>query len=327
MRIFVAGATGLLGRTLIPLLIAEGHTVVGLARTPEKLLAVAQTGATPLRGDVLDAATISRTIADAHPDVIVNLATRIPLKLRVSLDDWKENDRVRLEGTRNLLAAVKATSKSTIKPDAGLRLFIQTSSDQVCAPQGDQWIDEQAPLNRHPFLHATEQMETLVRSSNLPTTLLRLSVLNSANSWHTQQSIMALRRGLLPIIGDGSAFVSMVHIQDAVQAILRALQQPEKAAGETFNVVDNEPVRMRDLFPHAAKLLNGPPPRTVPQMMAKLIVGSLTIDVLTQSHRMTNAHIRQRLGFEPQYPTFRETWAQILQEIGDREFATSEDLK
>ena len=323
MRVFVTGATGLIGRTLIPALIAEGHTVLGLARTPEKLLAVAQIGATPLRGDVLDAQTMSRAIADARPDAIVNLATRIPLKLRVSLDDWKENDRVRLEGTRNLLAAVKAA----IKPDAGLRLFVQESFDQVCAPQGDQWIDENAPLNRHPFLHATEQMETLVRSSNLPTTLLRLSVLNSANSWHTQQSLMALRRGLLPIIGDGNAFVSMVHIQDAVQAILRTLQQPETAAGETFNVVDNEPVRMRDLFPYAAKLLNGPPPRTVPPMMAKLVVGSLTIDVLTQSHRMTNAHIRQCLGFEPQYPTFRETWAQVLQEIGNREFATSEDLK
>ena len=318
MKVFVAGATGVLGRALLPVLAALGHEVYGTGRTPEKVLAVAQMGATPVRADVLDAARIARAVGDVQPDAIINLATSIPLKLRVNLDHWKENDRVRLEGSRNLLAAAK---------NPNLRLFVQASADQVCETQGDGWITETSPRGSHAFLHATQEMEDRVRASGLPATLLRFSVLMAADSWHTQQSVTALKRGLLPVIGDGGAFVSMVHVADAVQAILLALQQPEPAAGQTFNVADNEPARMREILPYAAQLLHAQPPRTVPPLMAKMVVGALTIDVLTQSHRMSNEKIRQTLGFAPQYPTYRESWEQIVREIGASDFAASDDLK
>ena len=111
----------------------------------------------------------------------------------------------------------------------------------------------------------------------------------------------------------------MLHVSDAVQAILLALEKPELAAGQTFNVVDNAPDRMRDILPYAAQLLHAPTPRTVPPLMAKMIVGALTIDVLTQSHRMSNAKIKQILGFEPRFPTYRETWTQIARDIGNRD--------
>ena len=318
MKVFVAGATGVLGRALLPSLVALGHEVYGTGRTPEKVLAVAQMGATPVRADVLDAERIARAVGDVQPDAIVNLATSIPLKLRVNLDHWKENDRVRLEGSRNLLAAAR---------NPNLRLFVQASADQVCDTQGDGWITEQSPRSSHAFLHATQEMEDRVRASGLPATLLRFSVLMAADSWHTQQSVTALKRGLLPVIGDGGAFVSMVHVADAVQAILLALQKPELAAGQTFNVADNEPARMRDILPYAAQLLHAQPPRTVPPLMAKMVVGALTIDVLTQSHRMSNEKIRNTLGFAPQFPTYRESWTQIVREIGASDFAASDDLK
>ncbi len=318
MRVLVAGATGVLGRATLPVLKAQGHEVYGLARTPEKMLNVAQMGATPMRGDVLDAARMMQVVAEAKPDAIVNLATSIPLKLRVNLEHWKENDRVRFEGTRNLLAAGR---------DANLRLFVQESTDQVCETQGDGWIDENAPRSAHAFLHATEQMEDMVRASKAPAAILRFSVLNAPDSWHTQQSVTAIQRGLLPIIGDGSAFVSMLHISDAAQAIALCLQNPEAAKGQTFNVVDDEPARMRDILPFAANLLHAQPPRQVPPLMAKMIVGALTIDVLTQSHRMSNAKIKQSLGFAPRYATYRETWAEIATALGSREIAASDDLK
>ena len=318
MRVFVAGATGVMGRALLPALVAQGHETIGLARTPEKLLAVSQTGAKPVRGDVLDEERMARIIEQVQPEAIVNLATRIPLKLRVNLDHWKENDYVRVAGTGNLLDAAHC---------GGLRLFVQESMDQVCETQGDDWIDENSPRSKHAFLHATEQMEDRVRASGLPTTILRFSVLSAPDSWHSQQSVTAIKRGLLPIIGDGSAFVSMIHIADAVQAILLSLEKPDLAAGQTFNVVDNEPGRMRDILPYAAQLLHAQPPRTVPPLMAKMIVGALTIDVLTQSHRMSNAKIKQTLGFEPRFPTYRETWTQIARDIGTHDIAPSEDLK
>ena len=318
MRVFVAGATGVLGRALLPALVAQGYETIGLARTPEKLLTVSQMGAKPVRGDVLDSERIARIVEQTQPEVIINLATRIPLKLRVNLDHWKENDQVRVVGTRNLLEAARA---------ADLRLFVQESVDQVSETQGDGWISEDAPRSKHAFLHATEQMEDMTRDANLPATLLRFSVLSAPDLWHTQQSVTAIKRGLLPIIGDGGAFVSMVHVADAVGAILLALEKPDIAAGQTFNVVDNEPGRMRDILPFAAQLLHAPAPRTVPPMMAKMIVGALTIDVLTQSHRMSNAKIKRLLGFGPRFPTYRETWTQIARDIGTRDIAPSEDLK
>src|SRR5215468_7997401 len=99
MRVFVAGATGVLGRALLPELTAAGHEAVGLARSPEKLLTVDRMGAQAVRGDVLDAAGIRRLVEEARPDAIVNLATAIPLKLRLNPKDWEQNDRVRVEGT------------------------------------------------------------------------------------------------------------------------------------------------------------------------------------------------------------------------------------
>ena len=318
MRVFVTGATGVIGRELLPQLLAAGHGVVGLARTPEKLLQVAKTGATPVRGDVLNAADMARVVGETRPEAIVNLATAIPLKLRVDLKDWQGNDQVREEGTRNLLTAAQSAGS--------VRLFVQESVGYVCASQGENWMDEAAPRTTNPFLAATIAMEKLVESSPVPHALLRFAALTSAESWHTQQMLPALRRGLLPIIGDGKAFFSLIHAYDAAQAIVAALAAPETANGQIYNVTDNEPAPAHEVLPYAAKLLNVSAPRHVPPFMAKMVVGALTVDVLTASYRMTNAKIRRELGFTPRYPTYRENWRQIVGELGGKEIAASDDL-
>ena len=317
MRVFVAGATGVLGRAVLPLLTEAGHTVFGLARTPEKLLAIDRLGARPVRGDVLDGEAMRRVVADVQPEAIVNLATAIPLKLRVNPKDWEHNDRVRVTGTRNLLAASK---------EVGLRLFVQESVGYVCQSQGDDWIKEDAPRSVHPFLKATIAMEDSVTQSGLPAVLLRYAALMSADAWHTQQSIAALRRGLLPVIGDGASFVSLIHARDAAQAVVLALAQRDAAAGQIFNVTDSEPARMREILPHAARLLSASPPRTVPVMMAKMIAGAVTVEVLTASYRMSGSKIKEVLGFVPRYASYREIWAQVAQEVGGQDFAPSADL-
>ena len=232
MKVFVAGATGVLGRAAVPQLLAAGHDVFGLARTPEKLLRVKMAGAEPMRGDALDADAMRRIVTEIQPDAIVNFATAIPLKLRVNPRDWELNDRIRREGTANLLAAAQAVN---------LQLFVQESAAYVCRSQGDGWITEESPLTDHPFLRATIEMETAVRAASVPSVLLRFSALMAADSWHAQQSVTALRRGLLPIIGDGGAYVSLIHAQDAAQALVLALAQPQLAAGQIFNVTDDSP--------------------------------------------------------------------------------------
>lgn len=318
MRVFVAGATGVLGRATLRALTEAGHTVFGLARTPEKLLEVDRLGATPVRGDVLDGETMRLLVRQTQPDALVNLATAIPLSLRVNPKEWETNDRVRVEGTRNLLAAAQETT---------LRLFAQESVGFLCQSQGEDWIREDSPPSAHSFLRATLEMEALCRASEVPTTLLRFGALMSADAWHTQQSIAALRRGLLPILGDGSSYMSLLHTADAAQAILRALDKPDIAAGQTYLVADNEPARMRDVLPYAARCLQASPPRSVPLLLAKALVGPLTLDILAASYRLSNEKIRQALDFAPRYPTYRETWEQIAREVGSRDFSPSNDLR
>lgn len=317
MRVFVAGATGLLGRALLPQLTAAGHSVLGLARTPEKLVLVDSLGAQAVRGDVLDGAAMSDLFRQHWPDAVVNLATAIPLKLRINPKDWELNDRIRTEGTCNLLAAARAVDAT---------LFVQESVGYICETQGDQWIDEEAPRSSHPFLRSTVEMEDRVRATPNGV-LLRYGAVTAADSWHIQQSVTALRRGVMPIVGDGAPFISMIHVEDAAQAVVRVLANPAAAAGQTLNVVDNEPTRMREVWPYVAKQLHAPPPKHVPVFMAKMAVGALTLEILTASYRMTNHKIRELLQFSPCYPTYRETWQQIAQAVAGREFTPSEDLK
>jgi nucleoside-diphosphate-sugar epimerase len=310
MRVFVAGATGVLGKALLPQLQAAGHEAVGLARTPEKLLLVDRLGAQAVRGDVLDAETMRRLVRETKPDAIVNLATAIPRKLRVGPKDWEQNDRVLAGGTASLLAAAQ---------EGGVRLFVQESVGYVCESRGDGWIDEETPRTNQAFLRITVQMEDLIRASRVPATLLRLAAPNSADAWHTQQSIAALRRGLLPIVGEGDAFLSLIHAEDAAHAILCALANPRAAAGQTFNVVDDEPVRQRDVQNYAARVLRAPAPKQISPLAAKMILGAFAVEKFITSYRMSNTKIRRVLGFAPRYPTYRENWAQIAQEIGARD--------
>lgn len=302
MRVFVAGATGVLGRAALPALLAAGHEVYGLARTPEALLAVNRMGAHAVRGDLLDAALLKMAVDEARPEAVVNLATVMPRSVKIVPQEWTQNDRVRMEGSANLQQAAQ---------NHLLRLFVQESVGYICSSQGAAWITEELPLTDHAFLRATRTMEAESQRSGLPTTLLRFAALADAHAWHIEQSIAMLKRGLLPIIGSGDAYMSMIHAQDAAQAIVCALEQPEQAAGQIFNVVDNAPAPMKEVWPFVARLLHAPTPKHVPPMLAKMAVGALTLEILGASYRMSNVKIRQTLGFIPRFPSYRETWTAI----------------
>lgn len=317
MHVFIAGASGILGRAVIPRLLRDGHRVTGLGRTPDKLLLIDRLGAAAVRGDILDTEALRALLVAARPDIVINLATAIPLRLKVEPRDWEPNDRIRVDGTLSLARGCEA---------AGVSLLIQESVGYVCTSRGADWITEESPRSRHPFLKATVQMEDIVRSAKTPGTILRLGALMAPDSWHTQQSVAALRRGMLPIIGRGNAFLSMIHVDDAARAIVNVIALPDVAAGATYSVVDSAPAAMSEVFPYAARVLNAPEPKHVPALLAKLIVGSVTVDILTASYRMSNRKIREEISFEPEYPTYKETWKQIAQSLSDRNILVSEEL-
>jgi nucleoside-diphosphate-sugar epimerase len=318
MRVLVVGATGVIGRAAIPRLIEAGHQVIGLARTPEKLLLVDRMGADAARGDILDAAIVRRVLLDRSPDIVVNLATAIPMSLKIDPKEWELNNRIRTTGTLNLLRACEA---------AGVSLLVQESVGYVCESRGTDWITETSARSAHPFLTATVEMEDIVRAGPVPSTLLRFGALLSADSWHTQQSVAALRRGMLPIIGQGEGYLSLIHAGDAAQAIVCAVQRREAAAGETYNVTDDAPATMAEVFPFAAGALNAPMPKSVPPFLARMVVGSLTLDILTASYRMSNAKIRAELGFSPQFPTFQEIWKEIATALSLRDVVAYPQLQ
>ncbi len=314
-RVFVAGATGVLGRELIPQLLEAGHTVLGLARTPEKLLQVVKMGAKAVRGDVLEPETMRRVVQESAPDVVVNLATVIPLKLRVNPADWVMNDRVRVEGTSNLLKAAEGLP---------LRLFIQESVGYVSQSQADAWIDENTPLSSHAFVQATIDMERRVRESELPTTVLRFGALLSDDSWHAQQSVAAIRKGLLPIIGQGESYMSLIHTHDAGRAIVHLMDQADHARGRVWIASEEEPAQSAEIIPFVAELLKSPSPRRVPAMLARALVGAVTIEVLGASYRLSSRRLREDLGFRLVYPTYREIWSHIAGQVEGKSFKFTE---
>jgi 2-alkyl-3-oxoalkanoate reductase len=302
MRVFVAGATGVLGRQVVRELRARGHAVTGLARRPESERLLRSLGATPATGDLFDAESLTRAAAGA--EVVMHLATAIPEGPRQRLQDWKLNDRIRTEGTAALLEASRRVCAAC---------YIQQSSAAVHGSAGETWVDENSPQVPHRIFDSAVTMERLVRDagrrSGLATVILRAGQLYHPEAGSTRQLLAGLKSGSLPVIGMGDNFWSMVHVEDMARACVTAAEI--RPAGETFLVVDDEPVRVRDLFTHIARSVGGPKPRYLLPFAARLLVGSLSVALATASLRCRNAKLKRQLSWEPKFSSFRgglPTW-------------------
>lgn len=300
MRVFVAGATGVLGRQVVRELLARGHAVTGLARRPENERLLRSLGATPAAGDLFDVESLTRAAAGA--EVVMHLATAIPAGPRQHLQDWKPNDRIRTEGTAALLKASRRV---------GAACYVQQSTVAVHGSAGDTWVDENAPQVPHRVFDSAVTMERLVRDAGrahgLPTVILRGGRFYHPEADGTRELLEGLKSGKLPVIGMGDNFWSMVHVEDMARACVAAAES--RPAGETFLVVDDEPVRVRDLFTYLARRVAGPKPRYLPPFPARLLAGSLACELTTESLRCRNAKIKRQLGWEPHFPSYREGFA------------------
>jgi 2-alkyl-3-oxoalkanoate reductase len=303
MRIFVSGATGVIGRRLIPALISAGHSVTAIGRSPEKREQLTHMGATPAATDLFAPEQVQTDVA-GH-DAVISLATRIPPGSRLFLRwAWKENDRLRSIASSNLCSAAIA---------GGATCFIQESFAPIYAERGDDWIDESCPVaparyNRS-VLDAERTAERFTASGRR-SIVLRFAAFYGPDAAQVHDMIAMLRRGWAPNFGSPDAFFSSISHDDAASAVMAALAAP---AG-IYNVADDEPVRRTAYYGSLAEALGLPPPRFPPAFLAMLF-GSLG-RTLARSLRISNEKLRSATDWTPRYPSVREGWPAV---VGKRE--------
>jgi nucleoside-diphosphate-sugar epimerase len=278
MRIVILGATGVLGRPVVARLIDRGHEVVAVVRDPAKLPTHPRVQA--VRGNILDAATLAAPLAGC--DAVLHLATVIPRTGTQS--DWSANDRVRGAGTRNLLAAARSHGRPR---------YIQQSVAMLLVGPRDVIADEDAPLRPSARLESAREMEQAVRESDLHWVILRGGAFYGRGSDRMEYLNRQARDAQLAVPGDGGDYISLVHIEDMAEAVVRAAESD--LAAQIFNIVDDYPVTYRELYEFVARLNAATPP---------------TPDgpPLLPSFRVSNERARRVLGWRPHYPDYRAGW-------------------
>jgi len=277
MRVVVVGATGVLGRSVVPQLVERGHAVRAVVRRPEQARVLERLGVEATPGDILDPASLDHAAAGC--DAALHLATAAP-RPGASMD-WALNDRIRREGTHHLLAAAAR---------GGARRYVQQSIALVYGEQGVRIADEATPLAPGPVARSAADMEGLVRVSALDWRILRGGIFYGPGTGREDAWRAAARAGALRTPGDGSVLVSLIHVADMASAVALALDEGLPRA--VYNVVDDEPVAWRELYGYVAAQEGGPNPAPGgPVVWPSLGCG--------------NARIKADLGWRPAYPTYR----------------------
>ncbi|MCK2219581.1 NAD(P)-dependent oxidoreductase [Actinomadura sp. ATCC 31491] len=289
MKVLVAGATGVIGRQLVPLLRAVGHEVVTLSRHGD--LAV----------DALDREATVRAVRRARPDAVVHLLTAIPPVIDPRRIDrqFALTNRLRDEGTRNLIEAAP-----------GARIVSQGLAYAYAPAPG--LADEDAPLWREapkvyrPVVAALESLERqTVAAGGL---VLRFGHLTGPGSAYDKDgsTTRAVLRGRMPVVGDGGSVLSFTHAHDAATAVVAALDRDVTGA---LNVVDDTPTPMREWLPAFARQLGAPPPKRVPAFLARLAVGPFGVAFMTRLRGADNCRARLVLNWRPRHGSFFEETA------------------
>ena len=306
-RVLVAGATGQIGELLTPALVAVGDEVYGLARSEQSAEKVRELGATAVMGDALDRDAVLSAVAEARPEVIVHQLTAIPrsgINPRKFLETFGPTNRLRREGTRNLVDAAKRH---------GVARVVAQSVAFAYGTDGPEILDESAPLdtaaegNLGESVGAIAALEETVLG--VDGVVLRYGMFYGPDTAYSSTGFygeMAMKRRL-PVVGDGAGRQSFIHLDDAVSATIAAI---DRGSG-VYNVVDDEPAPAREWIPGLADALGAKPPRHVPAWLARLAAGPDAVRVMTAQRGASSARIKRELGWQPRYPSWREGFATL----------------
>ena len=319
MKVFIAGATGVLGRALVPQLVARGHEVVGMTRSASKQDLVRSLGARPVVADALDPDAVAQAVASAEPEVIVHQLTA--LSGTMSVRDARHPDRssaaimtnrLRTEATDHLLAAGRAVgARRFVAQSFGAFRFARTGGP-VRTEADPLDPDPPAPLRAvvEGHLYLERAVTTIEWGEGLalryggfygPGTSISLA----------PDAVMAapIRKRRFPIVGDGGGVFSYVHVDDAAAATAVAV---ERGRPGVYYVVDDEPAPVREWLPVLASALDAKPPRRVPRWLGRLLAGEAATVMMTEMRGASNAKAKRELGWQPRYASWRQGFAQGL---------------
>jgi nucleoside-diphosphate-sugar epimerase len=309
MRVFVAGGTGVLGRRLVPQLVARGHQVTATTTSAAKLGLVAEMGAEAVVMDGLDAASVGEAVAKARPEVIVHQMTAISVA-HAGQPDFRHFDRwfattsrLRTEGTDHLLAAAEATGVSHFVAQGyaswnGIREggWVKTEEDP---------LDLETGTAAHVGMEAIGHVEdVVVRAAGA---VLRYGWLYGPGA--TDDLVEPVRKRQFPLVGRGTGYCSWVHLDDAASATVLAVEH--KATG-VFNIVDDEPAPASEWLPYLAACAGAKAPRRVPVWLARLLAGEVAVTMMTEGRGFSNAKARRELGWQLRYPSWRQGFKEEL---------------
>jgi nucleoside-diphosphate-sugar epimerase len=305
--VFVAGATGALGKRLVPMLVENGHEVTGMTRTPANEDLIRELGARPMVADALDPEAVARAVAEADPEVMIHQLTAIDASaFGRSIDKmFTQTNRLRTEATDHLLAAARAV---------GARRFIaQSFAGWPFARTGGPIKTEEDPLDGSPpktvrrTLGAIQYLEQMVtRADGVEGFALRYGGFYGPGTSIAidpdGEQVAMIRKRRLPIVGSGAGIWSLIHIHDAASATAAAVDRGEPGV---YNVVDEEPAPVSVVLPELAKAIGAKPPRHLPRWVGRLVAGEGTVVMMTEVRGASNAKAKRELGWELRYPSWR----------------------
>jgi nucleoside-diphosphate-sugar epimerase len=304
MRVFVAGASGVLGRRLVPQLVDAGHDVIGTHNSPERSELVRSLGARPVLLDLLNPEAVRQAVVESGADAIVHEATALAgAKFGRSLDkSFAGTNELRTKGTDALIGAAW---------NAGVRRFVaQSFAPYRYAREGgpvkteDDPLDPNPPANTHQSFAAMAYLEQVV--TDFGGIALRYGAFYGApdDGWGD-----LVRKRRMPIVGNGAGIMSWIHLDDAAAATVLALEHTGPAI---YNIVDDEPAPVREWLPALASALDAKPPRRIPRWLGRLAAGEMATLMMTEARGASNEKAKRELGWRPHYASWRQGFAQGL---------------
>ena len=315
MRVFVAGATGAIGKQLVPRLVAAGHEVIGMTRSESKQAKLSELGATPVVADALDPDQVAEAVARAMPDVIVHQLTAIgPLDLRHFDRDFALTNRLRTDGTDYLLSAGQAI---------GVRRFVAQSNCVVYARTGGAVKTEEEERDASPAREMRESLAAIRYLEDAVPGVRWTEGIVLRYGWFygpgtslspDGEQFELIRRRKFPLVGDGGGIWSFIHIADAAEATVAAIERGHRGV---YNVVDDDPAPVAEWLPALAQTLGAKKPVRVPRFVGRLFAGQAGVVMMTELRGASNAKAKRELAWRPTHPSWREGFAELARGVRD----------